>query len=316
MNGNSSPVSAESIKAKLKNEADFCAKDFNYLLFHYFIERLLYRLSISPYAHNFILKGGLLLYAVLKNRGRATKDIDFLAQNIKNTPAELIRIFTEIAKIPVNDAVSFDTENITTEQIKEDAEYQGVRIKLTARLDRSRSVLQFDIGFGDVIVPQPIDMTYPTLLDMEPPRLKAYSLESVIAEKFQAIVYLADLNSRMKDFYDIYELSRSRDFDGAFLSEAIAQTFKRRNTEFFPSPIVFTDDFLLLPNKQIQWQAFQRRTGILNVPEDFSVIIVAIKRFLFPVYEVLANKGVFSGLWDKEKEMWYKNSIRNISKLL
>jgi len=103
-------------------------------------------------------------------------------------------------------------------------------------------------------------------------------------------------------------LFRSRDFDGASLSEAIAQTFKRRNTEFFQSPIIFTDDFLLLPNKQIQWQAFQRRTGILNVPEDFSVIVDAIKRFLFPVYEVLVNKGIFSGLWDKEKEMWYKNS--------
>jgi predicted nucleotidyltransferase component of viral defense system len=303
MNGISS---AESIKAKLKNEADSCAKDFNYLLFHYFIERLLYRLSISPYAHNFILKGGLLLYTVLKNRGRATKDIDFLAQNIKNTPAELIRIFTKIATIPVNDAVSFDTENITTEQIKEDAEYQGVRIKLTARLDRSRHVLQFDIGFGDVIFPQPVDMMYPTILDMEPPRLKVYSLESVIAEKFHAIIYLADLNSRMKDFYDIYELSRSRDFDGASLSEAIVQTFKRRNTEFFPCPIIFTDDFLVLPNKQIQWQAFQRRTGIVNVTEDFSVIVAAIKKFLLPVYEALVNKECFYDRWENQTEIWHK----------
>jgi predicted nucleotidyltransferase component of viral defense system len=135
-------MKAESIKAKLRKEADSCAKDFNFVLLHYFIERLLYRLSISPYADNFILKGGLLLYTVLYNRGRATRDIDFLAQNIKNTPAELLRIFTEIATIPVDDAVSFDTEKISAEQIKEDADYQGVRIKLTAHLDHSRHVLQ------------------------------------------------------------------------------------------------------------------------------------------------------------------------------
>jgi predicted nucleotidyltransferase component of viral defense system len=297
-------MKAESIKAKLKTEADSSAKDFNFLLLHYFIERLLYRLSISPYANNFILKGGLLLYTVLDNRGRATRDIDFLAQNIKDTPDELLRIFTEIAAISVNDAVSFDTKKISIERIKEDADYEGMRIKLTAHLDRSRHVLQFDIGFGDIIVPHPVDMMYPTLLDMEPPRLKAYSLESVIAEKFQAIVYLADLNSRMKDFYDIYELSRSCDFDGTSLCEAIAQTFSHRNTEFSPRPMVFSDGFPLLPNKQIQWQAFQRRTGIANVPEDFSVIVAAIRKFLLPVYEALVKKETLGGRWNKAKETW------------
>jgi len=118
----------------------------------------------------------------------------------------------------------------------------------------------------------------PTILDMEAPHLKAYSLESIIAEKFQAIVYLADLNSQMKDFYDIYELSRSCSFNGASLTEAIAQTFKRRNTEFSSNPMIFTDGFPFLPNKQIQWQALQRRTEIANVPTDFSVIVTAIKK--------------------------------------
>jgi predicted nucleotidyltransferase component of viral defense system len=307
MNHKLSPVSTESIKAKLKKEADSSSKDFNFLLLHYFIERLLYRLSISPYANNFILKSGLLLYTVLDSRGRFTRDIDFLAENIKNTPAELIRIFTEIGAIPVNDAVSFDTEKITVERIKEDADYQGIRIKLTAYLDRSRHILQFDIGFDDVIVPHPIDITYPTILDMEAPHLRAYSLESVIAEKFQAIVYLADLNSRMKDFYDIYELSRNCNFDGVSLTEAIVQTFKRRNTEFSSNPMIFTDDFPLLLNKQVQWQAFQRRTEIANVPTDFSVIIAAIKRFLLPIYEALVKEEVFDGKWNNETGMWYKD---------
>ena len=301
-------VSVDSIKARLKKEADSCAKDFNFLLMHYFIERLLYRLSISPYANNFILKGGLLLYVVLANQARATRDIDFLAKDIKNNPAELVRIFTEIATIPANDAVSFDTEKITVERIKEGADYQGMRIKLTAYLDRSRHVLQFDIGFDDIIVPYPVDLVYPSLLDMEPPRLKAYSIESVVAEKFHAFVYLADLNSRMKDFYDIYELSRSCEFDGASLSEAIAQTFKRRKTAYSPFPIVFTDGFPLMPNKQEQWQAFQRRTGIANVPMDFSIIVATIKGFLMPVYNALVIQKTFACKWDKDNGLWKEST--------
>jgi predicted nucleotidyltransferase component of viral defense system len=297
-------ISAARIKAKLKKEADSESKDFNYILMHYFIERLLYRLSVSPYAGNFILKGGLLLYTVLGNRGRATRDVDFLARQIKNTPEEMTRIFVEIAKIPFDDAVSFETERIAVERIKEDADYQGLRIKLTSYLDRSRHNLQFDIGFDDVIVPAPVDMIYPSLLDMEPPRLKAYSLESVIAEKFHAIVYLADLNSRMKDFYDIYELSRGFSFDGASLSEAISQTFKRRNTEFPLLPMVFTDDFPLLPNKQMQWQAFQRRVGIADVPVDFPIVIAGIKRFLLPVYEALFKQELCIGKWDNIEISW------------
>ena len=176
--------------------------------------------------------------------------------------------------------------------------------KLTAHLDRSRHIMQFDIGFDDVIVPHPVDIIYPTLFDMEPPHLKAYSLESVIAEKFHAIVYLADLNSRMKDFYDIYELSCSRDFDSDFLTEAIAQTFKRRNTELVTSPMVFTDDFPLLSNKQVQWQAFQTRTGIANVPTDFSFIIAAITKFLLPIYNALIKKETFSRQWKSKSGIW------------
>ena len=304
MKNNLQPPSAESIKAKIKKEADAVKKDYNFLLLHYFIERLLYRLSISPYAHNFILKGGLLLYTVLNNQARATRDIDFLAKNISNIPDELVRIFTEIASIAVDDAVFFDTKKLSVERIKEDADYQGIRVKLTAHLERSRHVLQFDIGFDDVIVPHPIDMIYPTILGMEPPRLKAYSLESVIAEKFQAIIELADLNSRMKDFYDIYELSRHSEFDGSTLSKAIAQTFRNRKTGFFPQPMVFNDEFPLLPSKQVQWQAFIRRTGINNTPVDFFEVVLRIKKFLLPVYESLVKQVSFTGQWNKEAEMW------------
>ncbi|GHU42579.1 hypothetical protein FACS1894190_12080 [Spirochaetia bacterium] len=296
-------MTVDSVKAKLKKVAATEGKDFNYILMHYFIERLLYRLSVSPYAGNFILKGGLLLYTVLEQRARATRDIDLLAYHIQNLPDELVRIFREIAVIPSDDAVSFDTEGITVERIKEDADCQGIRIKLTGFLDRSRHILQFDIGFGDVIVPKPVDMTYPTLLSMEPPHLKAYTLESVIAEKFQASIYLAEANSRMKDFYDIYELCSSFEFEGSTLYEAIAQTFERRKTEMPEVPTIFKDTFPLLADKQTQWKAFQRRLGVI-LNKDFPAVMTAIKDFLLPVYGALYRKESFSGHWNKAGQAW------------
>ncbi|GHT83110.1 hypothetical protein FACS1894137_03430 [Spirochaetia bacterium] len=296
-------MTVDSVKAKLKKVADTEGKDFNYILMHYFIERLLYRLSVSSYAGNFILKGGLLLYTVLEQRARATRDIDLLAYHIQNLPDEMVRIFREIAMIPSDDAISFDAETITVERIKEDADYQGIRVKLTGFLDRSRHILQFDIGFGDVIVPKPIDMTYPTLLDMEPPHLKAYTLESVIAEKFQASIYLAEANSRMKDFYDIYELCNAFDFEGSTLYEAITQTFEHRKTEMPEVPSMFKDAFCLLVDKQTQWKAFQRRLGIA-LDKDFPAVMGAIKGFLMPVYIALYQKEPFFGHWDKAVQVW------------
>jgi len=163
--------------------------------------------------------------------------------------------------------------------------------------------LQFDIGFGDIVVPHPVSMTYPSLLDMEPPQLKAYTLESVIAEKFQAIVYLAEANSRMKDFYDIYELCISRDFDGLMLYMAISETFEHRKTDMPEVPAVFSEHFPALPDKQTQWQAFQRRIGIAE-RLAFAEALVTIKKFLAPVYDALYSKSNFSSQWDGKKRDW------------
>jgi predicted nucleotidyltransferase component of viral defense system len=296
-------LTVNSVKVKLKKLADDEGKNFNYILMHYFIERLLYRLSISPYAENFILKGGLLLYTVLEQRARATRDIDFLAYHIQNLPDEMVRIFKEISLIPCDDAVSFDSKTISGERIREDADYQGIRIKLTGFLDRSRHILQFDIGFGDIIVPKPVDLIYPSLLNMEPPHLKAYTFESVIAEKFQAGVYLAEANSRMKDFYDIYELCSTFDFEGATLYKAITQTFEHRKTEMPEVPTIFKDGFPLLADKQSQWKAFQRRLGVA-LDKDFPAVITVIKGFLLPVYNALYRKESFSGHWNKAVQAW------------
>ncbi len=294
---------ADSIKFKLKELALSEGKPFDYILMHYFIERLLYRLSISSYADNFVLKGGLLLYTILENDARATKDIDLLARKINNVPEEIVKIFAEISVIPCDDAVRFEPNSIAAERIKEDADYQGLRVKLTGYLDRSRHTLQFDIGFGDIISPKAVNMVYPSLLDMEPPRLKAYSLESVIAEKFQAMVYLAQANSRMKDFYDIYKLCRSFSFDGCVLLKAVSQTIKHRKTVLAAIPTVFSDEFPQLKDKQIQWQAFRRR---IKAAEDveFQDVMNDIKIFLSPIYNCILNGEEYSGSWNSMTATW------------
>jgi hypothetical protein len=200
----------------------------------------------------------------------------------------------------------YDTKSISIERIKEDADYKGIRVKLTGYLDRSRQVLQFDIGFGDVVIPEPMTRTYPSLLDMEAPRLRAYTLESVVAEKFQAGVYLAEANSRMKDFYDLYALCASKAFDGATVYEAVKRTFERRKTVLPPVPTIFTDSFSALPEKKIQWRAFLNRTGI-EVTDDFTMVMAVIREFLSPLYVSLVNKTAFTGYWDHETRKWGKS---------
>jgi hypothetical protein len=292
-----------SIKDRLRNLAVKLNRPFDYILMHYFIERLLYRLSTSPYADNFILKGGLLLYTIFQKDARATRDIDFLGRNIAAVPERVARIFSEIARMPSDDAVLFDEGSISAQSIREGADYEGVRVKLTAYLDKSRHLLQFDVGFGDIVVPDPVEVEYPSLLDMGTPRLRAYPLESVIAEKFQAIVYLGESNSRMKDFYDIYELCGSFDFDGKILCEAIRKTFERRMTALPQTPSVFSDAFLLLPDKNTQWKAFQKRIGI-SEGKDFQEIIIALKNFLSPIYDCLLARKPFFGKWNGTPKSW------------
>ncbi len=294
---------ADSIKFKLKQVAIAEGKPFDYFLMHYFIERLLYRLSISEYAGNFILKGGLLLYAIFENDARATKDIDFLARRIKNTPEELTKIFAEISAVPSDDAVNFESGSISAERINEGADYQGVRIKLTGYLDRSRHVLQFDIGFGDAVFPKPVKMDYPSLLEMEQPHLQVYSLDSVIAEKFQAMIFLAEANSRMKDFYDIYKLMRSYNFEGKILYNAVLQTIKRRKTPLSTIPSIFKDEFADLKDKQVQWNAFIKR---INAVEDLSFqdVISGIKIFMCPIYDCVLLDSEFEKSWNCTKGEW------------
>ncbi len=296
-------MNPDSVKARLRKLAAAENKPFDYLLMHYFAERLLYRLSVSDYADNFILKGGLLLYTILENDARATRDVDFLARRLNNTPEGLESVFRVICAIEADDAVRFDADSVSAERIKEGADYEGIRVKVKGYLDKSRHVLQFDIGFGDIVVPQPVIMEYPSLLDMERPKIQAYSRESVISEKFEAMIALAEANSRMKDFYDVYILSRMFDFEGSVLYEAIRQTLKQRATPLSAAPTVFSEGFADSKDKQTQWQAFQKR---IRVAENISLpaALSCIRTFLQPLYLAILSGDGWTKRWNRAASQW------------
>ncbi len=231
---------ADSIKALLRNLAIRNGKPFEYVLTHYFIERVLYRLSVSPYAAHFVLKGGLLLQAVLEQQARATRDIDLLAEQLSNQTDDLRRIFKEICSIEADDGISFDIDSIQAEPITQNADYHGVSLSFFAYLDRTRERIHIDVGFGDTVIPNPNSMTYPSLLNTDAIEIRTYSLESIISEKFHAMVDLSFANSRMKDFYDIVMLACHNSFEGPVLQHAIQATFKTRSTDMPLLPAVFT----------------------------------------------------------------------------
>jgi predicted nucleotidyltransferase component of viral defense system len=221
-----------SIRAKLYNIAKSQNRPFDEVLTLYMMERLIYRISRSRYNKRFVLKGGLLLYVLLGDTFRTTKDIDLLAKNLLNATEDIKSNFQEICMIEMDDGIEYLTDDIQVYRIKEDTIYEGVRVLIECYLGKVRKRLQIDIGFGDVIIPKPLILEYPTILNMPQPLMQAYSVESVVAEKFEAMIRLAHVNSRMKDFYDIYTLTESFDFDGRTLYESIFETFQRRGTPY------------------------------------------------------------------------------------
>ena len=202
-----------------------------------------------------------------------------------------------------DDGMSFNPHSITAQRITEDADYEGVRVRLQGALGTARISLQIDIGFGDVIVPEPGKVTYPVILDFPAPELNGYTMETAIAEKFQAMVRLGIANSRMKDFYDIWFLSRMFEFKGKLLAEAITKTFENRNTPVTIHSAVFDPSFPKERVKKSQWQGFIKKANLIGLPEDFEEILAAIRGFLEPPAAALAEKRVFrktcsaSGSW-------------------
>ncbi|WP_346206664.1 nucleotidyl transferase AbiEii/AbiGii toxin family protein [Caldifermentibacillus hisashii] len=293
-----------SVRERLKNIAKQSGKTFDLILLLYFQERLLYRLSISNYRDKFVLKGGLFLFSLTQFKSRPTKDIDFLAKQISNDIQYIKAAFESICALTVEeDGVEFDVNGITAERIKEDADYEGVRIKIPASLGRMKKQLQLDIGFGDVIIPKPRDIQYPTLLNMKPPEIRVYSTDSVIAEKFEAMISLSVANSRMKDFYDIFTLLSTENFDGRVLWEAIFETFQRRRTNLEKEHPVFSPSFAEDEIRIKQWKAFLQRTGI---KEDlqFPFVMEKIRDFLFPVYDSILKEDEYWKMWNSRTLKW------------
>ena len=261
------------------------------------MERFLYRLAKSPFADRFVLKGALLLTAWRAPLSRPTMDIDLAGRtnNQLDHIAEFVGAVCEVVAEP--DGVEFNRASIEAKRIKEDADYEGVRVRFHATLARARIPMQIDIGFGDVIVPGPTEVEYPTMLDFPAPVLQAYPRETVIAEKLEALTKLGLLNSRMKDYYDLALLSRMYSFEGENLIEAIIATFGHRGTSIEAEPVGLTDAFNADPARAIQWRAFVRRSRFTEDLGDLEKLVAEVRRFAFPVLTAAIGGRPFMARW-------------------
>jgi hypothetical protein len=271
-----------SIRDRLLNKARAEKLDYNLLLTRYALERMLYRLSISEQRDQFLLKGALLFDLWFDVPHRPTHDADFLGFGSAEIP-HLEQLFQDICRIEVEDGIVFQPDSVKAAEIRKEANYAGVRVTLMGALDSARCPVQIDIGFGDAVVPGPEDVLYPSILPgMPEPQLQVYPRYSVVAEKLEALTSLGMLNSRMKDFFDLWVLAKHSDFDGSVLLRAIAATFERRRTAVPQGlPIGLSDEFINDDQKGKQWQAFLRKNALDPMP--LGDVIVDLREFLSPV---------------------------------
>ncbi|MGC1481323.1 MAG: nucleotidyl transferase AbiEii/AbiGii toxin family protein [Chthoniobacterales bacterium] len=268
---------------RLLNVARQSGRPFNELAQYYALERWLYRLAQSDYRDQFVLKGALMLLVWKMPVTRPTRDIDLLGR-LNNDLDSIREVITTICQIPADDdGLFFDPDSVETERIAEDADYEGVRVRFRGTLGNTKFPMQIDIGFSDIITPASEAIVYPTILGQAAPELSAYNRETVIAETFEAMVKLGELNSRMKDFFDIWTLGQTGDFIGEALSLAIQRTFARRGTELMADPICFQDSFATSTAKNAQWSAFLRRNIFVGVPTAFPEVVRFVAAFLRPV---------------------------------
>ncbi len=286
MSLNQKKNAAHSIFQRLLHCAKTNREDFNLLLSRYATERFLYRLSVSAYSESFILKGASLLLVWTGHNYRVTRDADFLGIGTSDT-GRLAEVFRDICGITFqDDGMIYLPDSVKSEEIREHQQYKGVRITIMGLLNRARIPLQLDIGFGDVITPAPETVEYPTILDAPAPLIMGCSRYTVVAEKFEAMVKLGLANSRMKDFFDVWLLSRLFSFDGNVLRTAVKNTFAQRRTAVPESkPVAFSPVFYADSQKNVQWSAFVKKSRPDMPVNDLSSVIVDIAAFLSPVFE-------------------------------
>ncbi len=276
---------AKSVKTRLLNLMNSSGYKYMYLLARYFNERLLYRVSVSQYKDNFLLKGGALLYAFNGLETRPTIDIDFMARRISRNREYLERVFREILSIGCEkDGVVFDVEGLRSEPITVEKEYPGSRFFVTAQMDSIVYPMSMDIGFGDVVTPSPVEVDFPLLLgDIPAINIKAYSLETVVAEKFHAMIDRDVTNSRMKDFFDCYQILTTKELDDEGLFEAIKATFDNRGLTKNDDLRLFSEEFYTDKARLLRWKAFIKK---IQWKEDVAFIDVmrVITTSLEPMY--------------------------------
>ncbi len=290
---------AASVRQKLLNLSREQGEVFEYVLNRYGTERLLYRISKSQHANQFVLKGAMLFQLWSDQLHRPTRDLDLLGHG-EPSPEKIAKILTELCELEVDDdGLVFDPESISVEQIKEDDVYQGIRAKLTAYLENARVNLQVDVGFGDAINPPPQEIDYPTLLDQAAPRIRSYPKETVVAEKFQAMVTLGMANSRMKDYFDLWTLATQFEFEGSILAEAIQATFERRQTDL-PSiaPLALTAEFAENEGKTKQWNAFLLKGNLKQKSLSLPDVVELLNDFLMSPTRVIIRKEEFKDSWN------------------
>ena len=285
-----------SVRDRLLNKARAEKLDYNLLLTRYALERMLYRLSISKQRDQFLLKGALLFDLWFDVPHRPTHDADFLGFGSAEIP-HIEEIFRDICRIEVEDGIAFQPDTVKAAEIRKEANYAGVRVTLLGMLGSIRCAVQIDIGFGDAIVPGPDEVLYPVILgEMPGPHLHVYPRYTVVAEKLEALTSLGMLNSRMKDYFDLWILAKHSDFDGQILSRAVTATFDRRSTAVPTGvPIGLSDEFISDAQKGKQWQGFLRKNALDPMP--LATVVVDLRDFLMPVLAAIAAGGSHDYPW-------------------
>ena len=270
-----------SIKAKLLNHARANGLELGALMEQYALGRLFWRLSQSRYADRFVLKGAQLFQIWSGAAHRPTRDADFLSYGEVDAES-LVAIFSEICAARLNEEDGLSWKDCAAKPIRDDNVYGGIRVRMVAVLGNARIPVQVDVGYGDVIIPEPVKVQWHGVLDFPASPLLAYPPQTVIAEKLEAAVSLGRSNSRMKDFYDMYWLCKHMDFERSLLIESIKLTFERRQTEVpLGVPLALTDTFVNDPSKQMQWRAFLRKSDLEFI--EFAEVIAELRSFIVPL---------------------------------
>jgi predicted nucleotidyltransferase component of viral defense system len=289
---------AASVLARLAQRRANTGEDFNVLLVRFVLERLLYRLSQSQHREQFVLKGAMLFALWEPTLHRVTRDLDLLGFGHPSVE-RLTEIFREFCRMKVEaDGVDFDPDSVACEDIRAQDEYAGIRVKFRATIGKALVPLQVDVGFGDALPVPPEEVSFPVLLGMGIPKVRAYSRETVVAEKLEALVELGMLNSRLKDYFDLHYLAQTFSFEGALLARAIAGTFERRGTPFPRElPVGLTPGFATDPAKNRSWSAFWRKTGLKNQPPPLESVVQDLVEFIGPPLGAAAQRQEFHALW-------------------